>query len=927
MTSITTRAGKGSPLTNNEVDANFTNLNTDKAEKGANSDITSLSGITGGVSTVANIDFSTVASLARATGRLSWNSNDGCLEVGLEGSAVTMQVGQEILLKAYNSNSTIANGSIVYVNGTANGNPSIAKFIANGTIDPSLVLGIATEEILGTDTGYVSEFGLIRGLNTLGYSVGDILYASPTTPGAFTNNKPASPDIVVVVGVVIDVNATQGIVLTKIEPGVIASDVVYDNTASQLVSSNVKGAIDELDLKKADISLLSSNVTFYPTTAASSVSGYSKLVTSVADPDFNTTPVNVNTGILGQNALAPTLIASLASEANVLTGDIGGITVTTIGNIRRSTGNAGGFFSFEVYHRNSAGTETLIGTSPNTDRVSSEIYVQFFDSALIASQTFTSTDRIVLKFYGFADGNNTAFDFQFGGTEPVRALFPVQVSVIPSVTTASAITTETSTFNGILSAADTNVQAALSTLDDHGHGIADISGLQTELNSKLESGDLSVTTNAVGTAALSYSNKVFTFTPPDLSGYFTISSWTASEASTITSTDTGNWDTAYGWGDHGVEGYLKSNQTITLSGDVSGSGTTSIAVTVANDSHTHDTRYFTENEVNNFFDGTTTKTGYNKTNWDTSFGWGNHASIGYLTGNQTITLSGGASGSGTTSIVVTIANDSHTHDTRYFTETEINNFFSGSVAKTGYNKTNWDDAYGDKVNSAAFSSVTGVLTLTRQDAGTVTVNLDGRYLQSFTETDPIFTASPAAGIAAGDITNWNNAYGDKINSASFSGGVLTLTRQDAGTVTVNLDGRYLQSFTETDTLNSVTTRGATTTNAITVGSVSTANSSLQSQTSTLATVTPTAIATFSATTYGGGKFVITALSGGQRHISELLVTHNGTVAVATQYATITTAGQLATYEVDISGGNVRILATGASGTTTTYKVSKELLSA
>lgn len=32
MTTIVTRAGKGSPLTNNEVDQNFTNLNTDKLE-------------------------------------------------------------------------------------------------------------------------------------------------------------------------------------------------------------------------------------------------------------------------------------------------------------------------------------------------------------------------------------------------------------------------------------------------------------------------------------------------------------------------------------------------------------------------------------------------------------------------------------------------------------------------------------------------------------------------------------------------------------------------------------------------------------------------------------------------------------------------------------------------------------------------------
>jgi len=162
-------------------------------------------------------------------------------------------------------------------------------------------------------------------------------------------------------------------------------------------------------------------------------------------------------------------------------------------------------------------------------------------------------------------------------------------------------------------------------------------------------------------------------------------------------------------------GYITGNQTITLSGDATGSGTTSITVTVAddshnhiisnvdglqdaldakqaaatalttstsfsgdvtgtynsiavtNDSHTHDTRYYTETEVGNFFSGTTAITGYNKSNWDTAYSWGNHASAGYLTGNQTITLSGDATGSGTTSISVTVANDSHSHSTSTIT--------------------------------------------------------------------------------------------------------------------------------------------------------------------------------------------------------------------------------------------------------------------
>ena len=53
--------------------------------------------------------------------------------------------------------------------------------------------------------------------------------------------------------------------------------------------------------------------------------------------------------------------------------------------------------------------------------------------------------------------------------------------------------------------------------------------------------------------------------------------------------------------------------------------------------------------------GTVTATGGNSTNWNTAYGWGNHASAGYITGNQTITLTGDVTGSGTTSITTTAA--------------------------------------------------------------------------------------------------------------------------------------------------------------------------------------------------------------------------------------------------------------------------------
>jgi len=49
------------------------------------------------------------------------------------------------------------------------------------------------------------------------------------------------------------------------------------------------------------------------------------------------------------------------------------------------------------------------------------------------------------------------------------------------------------------------------------------------------------------------------------------------------SASTTDWNTAFGWGDHSAAGYLTGNETITLSGDVTGSGTTSITTTIADD--------------------------------------------------------------------------------------------------------------------------------------------------------------------------------------------------------------------------------------------------------------------------------------------------------------------------------------------------------
>lgn len=93
------------------------------------------------------------------------------------------------------------------------------------------------------------------------------------------------------------------------------------------------------------------------------------------------------------------------------------------------------------------------------------------------------------------------------------------------------------------------------------------------------------------------------------------------------------------------------------------------------------------------------------------------------------------------------------------------------------------------------------------------------------------------------------------------------------------------------------------------------------------TVTPTVIAAFSASVYGSGKFVIQAYDtvDGERFITELLITHDGTTAIATEYGSLYTGvSALANYQVDITSGNVRLLAIGSSTHTTEYKVYETL---
>ena len=91
----------------------------------------------------------------------------------------------------------------------------------------------------------------------------------------------------------------------------------------------------------------------------------------------------------------------------------------------------------------------------------------------------------------------------------------------------------------------------------------------------------------------------------------------------------------------------------------------------------------------------------------------------------------------------------------------------------------------------------------------------------------------------------------------------------------------------------------------------------------LSTVTTTNISTITGASWQTAKVLVQANDTvtGEVQISELLIAHDGTTAVATEYGVVHTGSDpLATFDVDLNAGDIRIRATGASANNTNYKV-------
>lgn len=152
------------------------------------------------------------------TRELAWNADDGTLDVQMNAN-VTLQLGQEVMYYAKNvSGATVANGSAVMFAGTVGASSKLTFDLAvsDGTFPAEYMMGVATEDIPNNGFGYVSTFGIVRGMNASGsgktvpqtWADGDLLYFDPAYPGELTKTQPTAPALRQPVAVVL--NAASG---------------------------------------------------------------------------------------------------------------------------------------------------------------------------------------------------------------------------------------------------------------------------------------------------------------------------------------------------------------------------------------------------------------------------------------------------------------------------------------------------------------------------------------------------------------------------------------------------------------------------------------------------------------------------------------------------------------------------------------------
>ena len=228
MSTIVTRAGKGAPLTHNEVDANFTNLNTDKYQAGDDISV-------GTITVTGTVDGRDVAA-------------DGTKLDGIEAGATADQTASEILTAIKNVDGASSGLDADLLDGN---HATAFATAAQGALADSALQAGDNISSLTNDAGYTANIGDITGVTagsglTGGGTSGSVTVShADTSTQASVNNSGAT----VIQDVTLDtyghVTALGSVAVTPALIGASATshNHTLDSLSNVTVTSNTSGEI------------------------------------------------------------------------------------------------------------------------------------------------------------------------------------------------------------------------------------------------------------------------------------------------------------------------------------------------------------------------------------------------------------------------------------------------------------------------------------------------------------------------------------------------------------------------------------------------------------------------------------------------------------------------------------------------------------
>ena len=205
------------------TDAGTARTNLSAAASGANGDITSMTGVTGGISSPDFIQFDAAVSPlpTDATGKLYFDNDDQVKTLAMQmATGVVQKIGEEQYYRVKCSGA-VTKGQVVMFAGTVGSSGGLIGSAATGltATQSTYILGIAAQTGANNDWIFVTSFGEVKGLDTTGgaesWTQGQELYYNPAVTGGLTDTKPNTPNAICLVAAVVHVGSSNGILFVR----------------------------------------------------------------------------------------------------------------------------------------------------------------------------------------------------------------------------------------------------------------------------------------------------------------------------------------------------------------------------------------------------------------------------------------------------------------------------------------------------------------------------------------------------------------------------------------------------------------------------------------------------------------------------------------------------------------------------------------